>query len=170
MPSGSSNPKADIVLALAVIALAVVLYIGTLSLPPAKWEPLGSAAVPRGLCVIMSCLAAVVLARAVLTLRKGAPKVRAAVPLDAEEAFERRPWTAVVMFGLVVLYVAAMDFHLLGFVEATVAFLVALGLVFTRARRRHIPWIVGFALIIAVGNYLVFTHFLYVDLPVVEWF
>ena len=170
MPSGNSNPKADIVLALAVIALAVVLYIGTLSLPPAKWEPLGSAAVPRGLCVIMSCLAAVVLARAVLVLRKGAPKARASAPANADESFERRPWTAVAMLVLVVLYVAAMNLRVLGFVEATVAFLVALCLVFTRAQRRQIPWIVGFALVIALGNYMVFTHFLYVDLPVVEWF
>ena len=168
MPTGNSNPKADIVLALAVIALAVVLYVGTLSLPPAHWEPLGSAAVPRGLCVIMSCLAVVVLIRAVLALRGGAPTKSA--PANADESFERRPWTAVAMLVLVVLYVAAMNLRVLGFVEATVAFLVALCLVFTRAQRRQIPWIVGFALVIALGNYMVFTHFLYVDLPVVEWF
>ena len=53
--------------------------------------------------------------------------------------------------------------------EATIVFLVTLCLLFTRAERKHIPWIVGFALVIALGNFLIFTKFLYVDLPMTEW-
>ena len=164
MPSGSSNPKVDIALSIAVIVLSVVVYVAAMDLPPAHWEPLGSAALPQGLAVIMALLSVIVLVRGVLALRTyEAPKPK-------EREFKRRPWTSVGMFALTSAYVAAMDLELLGFVEATIAFLVALCLLFTRAERRLIPWIVGFAVVIAVGNYLIFTQFLYIDLPMVDWF
>lgn len=159
MPSGTSNPKADIVLSVVVILLSVVVYINAMGLPPAHWEPLGSAALPQALCVIMTVLASIVLLRGVLALRSYAP------PTEKNEDFRRRPWTAVGMFLLCAAYVAVMDLGILGFVTATVAFLVLLGLLFTRAAKRQIPFIFGFALVIAAGNYLIFTQFLYIDLP-----
>ena len=158
-----ANPKADIVFALAVIALSVVVYVGAMDLPPAYWEPLGSAAVPQALSVIMSLLSLRVLIRAGLALRTHVPKPR------TDEGFKRRPMTAAGMFVLCVLYVAAMDSGLLGFIEATIAFLIALGVLFTRAQRSQLPWIAGFAVVIAVANYFVFTQILYVDLPTAAW-
>lgn len=163
MQRGESNPKADIVFSAVVILFSVTIYVAAMDLPPAYWEPLGSAALPQGLSVIMALLALFVMVRAIRALKTHA------VPPRTQQEFQRRPKAAVGMFLLCVGYVGVMDLGILGFVEATVVFLVALGLLFTRAQRKHIPWIVGFALVIAVGNFLVFTRFLYIDLPVTEW-
>ncbi len=164
MQSGVTNPKADIVLSITIIVFAIVIYVAAMDLPPAYWEPLGSAALPQGLSVIMALLSLYLLVRGVQALRTYVPPK----PKTNGE-FERRPKAAIGMFLLCVAYVAVMDFGLLGFVEATVAFLVTLVVLFTRADKKKLPWIVGFALVIALGNFLIFTQFLYVDLPVTEW-
>ena len=49
--------KHDILLALASMSLAAVLFFGSLGLPPPRYEPMGSAALPRilaGLIVVLS--------------------------------------------------------------------------------------------------------------------
>jgi len=163
MQHGVSNPKADIVLSAVVILFSIVIYVAAMDLPPAYWEPLGSAALPQGICVIMALLSLFVMVRAIWALKAHV------APAPRQQEFKRRPKAAIGMFLLCVAYVGAMDLGILGFVEATVVFLVSLGLLFTRAERKHIPWIVGFAVVIAVGNFLVFTRFLYIDLPVTEW-
>lgn len=163
MQRGVSNPKADIVLAIAIILFSVVIYVAAMDLPPAHWEPLGSAALPQALSVIMALLSLYVMIRAIRALKTYAPAKA------KQEEFQRRPKAAVGMFLLCVAYVGVMDLGILGFVEATIAFLMALCLLFTRAERKHIPWIIGFALVIAFGNFLIFTKFLYVDLPMTEW-
>lgn len=164
MQSGVANPKADIVLSVTIIIFAIVIYVAAMDLPPAYWEPLGSAALPQGLSVIMALLSLYLLVRAVKALRTYVPPEK-----PKQEEFERRPGAAIGMFLLCVTYVGVMDFGLLGFVEATIAFLVILVALFTRADKKQLPWIVGFALVIALGNFLIFTQFLYVDLPVTEW-
>ena len=163
MQSGVTNPKADIVLSVVIIIFAAVIYVAAMDLPPAYWEPLGSAALPQGLSVIMALLSLYLLVRAVKALPFHVP------PEPVKDDFERRPKAAIGMFLLTVTYVAVMDFGVLGFVEATVAFLVALVVLFTRGDKKQLPWIVGFALVIALGHFLLFTQFLYVDLPITEW-
>ncbi len=171
MSSEDSRPVADIVLSVIVVIAAAMIYVESLGLPPAHWEPLGSAALPQALCLFMSFLAAIIFVRAVLALnaRRAMSKQDRAVEQDGDRDFQRRPWTAAGMFAMVAAYVATMHLGVLGFVEATVLFLIAVCLLFTRGARRHIPWIIVFALVIAVGNYLIFTKFLYIDLPATSW-
>ena len=173
MASPTSRPIADMVLSATVVIAAIAIYVESLDLPPAHWEPLGSAALPQALCICMSFFAVIIFIRAVFALRaqKAAAGSAAGAAADAEgeRDFQRRPWTAAGMFGLFAAYVAAMHADLLGFVEATFLFLVAVCLLFTKGNRRHIPWIIVFALVISIGNYLVFTKFLYIDLPATAW-
>jgi len=171
MSSGTSRPVADIVLSVIVVIVAGMIYVESLGLPPAHWEPLGSAALPRALCVFMSFLAAIIFVRAVLTLkgRRAAPVLQDSTPEIRDEDFQKRPWAAAGMFAMFASYIAVMHLGILGFVEATVIFLIAVCLLFTRAAKRHIPWIIVFALVIAIGNYLIFTKFLYIDLPETSW-
>ena len=172
MASQTTRPIADMVLSVAVIVAAVAIYVESLGLPPAHWEPLGSAALPQALCVCMSFFAVIIFIRAFLALRR--QKATAASGASVEnnndsQDFQRRPWTAAGMFALFAAYVAVMHAGMLGFVEATFLFLVAVCLLFTKGDRRHIPWIIVFALVLSIGNYLIFTKFLYIDLPATSW-
>ncbi len=172
MASQTTRPIADMVLSVTVVIAAVAIYVESLGLPPAHWEPLGSAALPQALCICMSFFALIIFIRAFIALRAqraAAGSAEAVANNNSEQEFQRRPWTAAGMFGLFAAYVAVMHAGLLGFVEATFLFLVSVCLLFTKGNRRHIPWIIVFALVIAIGNYLIFTKFLYIDLPATSW-
>ncbi|MGI9525298.1 MAG: tripartite tricarboxylate transporter TctB family protein [Hyphomicrobiaceae bacterium] len=173
MSQQTTRPIADMILSVTVVSAAIAIYFESLGLPPAHWEPLGSAALPQALCLCMSFFAVIIFIRATLTLR--AQRIDASATGTSgslepgEQEFQRRPWTAASMFILLAAYVAAMHSGLLGFVESTFIFLVSVCLLFTKGNRKHIPWIIVFALVIAIGNYLIFTKFLYIDLPETSW-
>ncbi|MGI9423523.1 MAG: tripartite tricarboxylate transporter TctB family protein [Hyphomicrobiaceae bacterium] len=173
MTNQSARPIADMVLSVIVVVVAIAIYLESLGLPPAHWEPLGSAALPQALCLCMSFFAVIIFIRAALTLRAQKTVVNAAACAGeqavGEQDFQRRPWAAAAMFVMLAAYVAVMHAGLLGFVEATFIFLVSVCLLFTKGNRKHIPWIVLFALVIAIGNYVIFTKFLYIDLPETSW-
>lgn len=163
MQSNGSNPKADIIFSVSVIVFSVIVYVGAMGLPPAYWEPLGSAALPKALSVIMTLLCLYILVRALLALRTYVP------PKPKEREFTPRPGSAFAMLVMLAAYIGVMNFGILGFVEATTIFLVALCMLFTHGDRKQLPWIIGFALVIAIVNFLIFTKVLYIDLPVTEW-
>ena len=50
----SVNPKAEIALSISLIIFSAIVYYFSLELPDPVYEPLGSAALPKGLAVIMS--------------------------------------------------------------------------------------------------------------------
>jgi hypothetical protein len=61
----SVNPKAEIALSISLIIFSAVVYYFSLELPDPVYEPLGSAALPKGLAVIMSLLSLIILVRAI---------------------------------------------------------------------------------------------------------
>ncbi|MEZ5861575.1 MAG: tripartite tricarboxylate transporter TctB family protein [Geminicoccaceae bacterium] len=158
MEGPGREPLADILFAVAVLALAGIVWWGTASLPPPRYEPLGSAALPRTLAVVMALLGLVLLGRAWAGRRQAAP---AAVGLG----FRPRPWLAVGVLAVLVLYVAAMDLRLLGFVPASILALVLIGAMLTGFDRRRLPWLAGFVVILVIGVQLLFTRVFYIDLP-----
>lgn len=153
-------PLVDVVLALAVLAFAGTVWWGTADLPPPRYEPIGSAALPRALAAIMAVLGLVVLGRA---LRR--PKQDAAPSDGAEPAFRPRPLLAIAVFAVLVLYVLVMDRGLLGFIPASIAAFLLIGGMLTGFAVRRLPWLTGFVIAIVVVIDLVFTRFFYIDLP-----
>ena len=55
--SSRQSPSADIALGIVLIAVAVIVFYGTLELPPGSFEPLGSASIPQFVCggIIVFC-------------------------------------------------------------------------------------------------------------------
>jgi hypothetical protein len=106
----------------------------------------------------MALLGLVLLGRAWAGRRQAAP---AAVGLG----FRPRPWLAVGVLAVLVLYVASMDLRLLGFVPASILALVLIGAMLTGFDRRRLPWLAGFVVILVIGVQLLFTRVFYIDLP-----
>lgn len=159
-------PAVDLLFGLAVLALAAVVWWGAASLPPPRYEPLGSAALPRGLAVAMAGLALVVIVRAVL--RRPAVTGQAVVSERAaasDAGFRRRPGRAAGAFALLVAYVLVLDLGLASFVPASCVAFILIGGVLTGFEWRRLPWLAGFVILLVIALQLVFTRIFYIDLP-----
>lgn len=148
----------DTALAAFALLAAGLLFYGSIGLPPPRFEPMGSAAVPRILAGLIALFAIVILAKAWF----GGPEG------DATPSVVAPPLRSVGAFAALVGYVAALDVGQAPFVPTTIVFVVAMGLILA-ARSSRTLWrtVIGFALlglVLALGIDAVFTRFLYVDL------
>lgn len=157
MSESKRRSIADLALSLLVAAGAVVLFIGAAKLPPPRFEPLGSAALPRILGVLLLLFAAILAVRAASRLRRGwiAPVT------EASEADPRKGFA--VLLALVV-YVFALDVLRVPFVPATTVFVAVVGL--SIGARSWINLVIftsiGLVLALAISNIL--SRFLYITI------
>ncbi len=150
-----------IFVARAIVALlfaggSVLVYALTQSLPEAVLEPIGPAAFPRTVAVILFVLSGATL---YLSFEKSPAPSAPGAPGGG------RPLLTLASLGLLILYIAVMDFGLLGYRPATIGFLFALGVVLLGPKPARIAAAALIALAIGFGTHFVFTRFMYIDLP-----
>lgn len=158
-PSEQPRPLADIAFAAAVIAFSGVVYWGTLELPPPRYEPMGSAALPRGLAVLMAAMALLVAARGFRNLARNLTVPAEILP------FRKRPELAVACVVILLVYLTALDQRVLGFIPASILAFGLLGCILVHFELRRMVGIVLFTIALILVSYLTFTHLFYVDLP-----
>ena len=154
-------PLADICFAVAMLAFAGIVWWGTADLPPPRYEPIGSAALPRALALVMAVLSLIVLARAYARRRA----MSTAAAKTAGSGFTPRPLLAIGVFVVLVLYVLAMDQRLLGFIPASIITFTIIGGLLAGFSLKRLPWLLGFVVVMVGAIWLVFTQFFYIDLP-----
>jgi putative tricarboxylic transport membrane protein len=156
MDDATRRNIADLALAALVAAGAGLLFIGAAELPPPRFEPLGSAALPRILGALLILFALILSARALLRLRRGG---------GAEEAPSRaEPRRGALVFAALVVYVAALDFVRLPFVPATTLFVTATGLAIGARTWRNLAVFAGLGLALSLGISTILTRFLYITI------
>ena len=153
----SGTPRADVALALVVAAFAGLLWWESRKIPPPFFDPLGSAAVPRGIALLLALLALVILARALVALPWPTGK--------AAEGYRPRPDIAAGIVLLCLAYIGLMQLRVLGFQMATILFLIAAAALLGRLNRTTLALGVVAALAIGIGGTLLFTRFFFIDLP-----
>ena len=153
------NPKYEIALAIGLIVFSIIVYIASLSLPEPEYEPLGSAALPQGLAVVMSFLCLIMLARAIPRLKTFEAKV------DPNPEVIPRPWISAGVFFLTVVFVGVLDFGILSFVPAGIIYLTGVGFLLTHRSLKQLPWVIAFSVVVTVSSFLLFTKMFYIDLP-----
>jgi len=154
-------PLVDICFALAMLVFAGIVWWGTADLPPPRYEPIGSAALPRALALVMAVLSLVVLVRAYARQQaRGESR-----PTAASAAFRPRPLLAIAVFVVLVLYVLVMDQRLLGFIPASIIAFTVIGGLLAGFTVKRLPWLTGFVVVLVTAIWLVFTRFFYIDLP-----
>lgn len=167
----------DLALVLAVLAGAGLLFLGASTLPPPRFEPMGSAALPRILGGLLVLFALIIAIKAVLQLRSPtsntntdssaldtlADKAAASESESTESALNGQLRGAVVFTSLI-LYIAALDILQWPFVPVTAAFVSIVGTTLSQQRLQALWKFALFGLLLAAGLYLVMTRFLYVDL------
>jgi len=153
----SRMPRADVALALGVGAFAALLLWEAEKIPPPFFDPLGSAAVPQGVAVVLLALGAIVFLRAL-----------AARPWPARpepEGYRPRPDVAVGIAILAVGYIAVMELGLLGFRDATIAFVALASAVLGRLSPRIMLTGLLVAVIVGFGGTYLFTRVFIIALP-----
>ncbi|KFB11457.1 tripartite tricarboxylate transporter TctB family protein [Nitratireductor basaltis] len=151
---------ADLALVLFIVLGASLLLYGASFLPEPRFEPLGSAALPRGLAILLLFFASIIAVRAFGKTADDEGNQSAGNEAVPEKAF----WRGWAMFAALVLYVAALDFFAVPFVIATALMLLASGLILNgfSLRSAFVFGLVG--VLLALSLSFVFTNFLYVDL------
>lgn len=153
----SRSPRADVVLSIVVAAFAGLLWWEATKVPPPFFDPLGSAAVPKSIALILAVLSVIVLARALVVLPWQ--------PRAAPDGYRPRPDIAAGIVLLSIAYAGVMQLRLLGFEMATIGFLVAAAALLGRLDRKTLIYGVASALILGIGATWLFTRFFYIDLP-----
>ena len=153
----SRSPQPDLWLALSVTALAALLWWEARKIPPPFFDPLGSAAIPKAIAVVLVVIACVLSMRAVAGL--------GAVNDEAPIAYRPRPDLVIGIFALCVVYVGSMDLGWIGFEAATIAFLIAAAALLGRLHLRTLLLGSLIALVMGVGGTWLFTRFFFIDLP-----
>lgn len=161
-----TGSRRDIALAVAILAFSALVYWQVLGLPPPRYEPMGSAALPKALSVIMAALAMLLLVRALWgrSSADAGDEAAAEKSATAPAGVVKRPWLAFATFCATAAYVAALDAKLLNYPLATIVYLGGTSLLLTRGDWRQWRWIAAFAVGMALACYFVFTRIFYIDL------
>lgn len=164
MEKSVANPKVELALALALIGFSGVIFVGASGLPEPRFEPLGSAAVPRMLAGLMAFLSAIWVVRILSALRDIPAVPQQPVARDPETP-KPHPGLAVAVLASVFAFVAVMDFGLASFKVAGIGFVILCGFLMTHRDLRKLPWIVGYAVVLVLACDFAFTRLFYINLP-----
>jgi putative tricarboxylic transport membrane protein len=146
---------ADLTLAALTLFGAGLLFLGALSLPPPRFEPLGSAALPRILGGLLVLFAVSVAITAIRRRHEDLPVPKSATP-------SADPKRGALVLGVVVAYVFAMDVIQIPFLIATPLFVTASGLAIGGFSRRNLVAFAGLGIGLAFLISTVLERFLYV--------
>lgn len=163
----SAEARAELVLALCFIVLSAAVWLSANQLPPPIFDPLGSAAVPKLIAVVVALLAV-----AMIFQRASGHTMSGTVP-DPEEDGEAdaplRPGTAAACFAAMAAYPLVMGAGILGFREASFVFVLTLGGFLSHFERRTMAVLLATAALTALGLDWLFTSVFYIDLPTTIW-
>lgn len=167
----------DLALVLAVLAGAGLLFLGASTLPPPRFEPMGSAALPRILGGLLVFFAMIIAVKAVLQLRhnpdRNSKKSSATDAIheklsntkpEAEESSLAGPLRGASIFTTLIAYIVALDILQWSFIPVTAIFVTIVGTALSHQRRQAVWKFALYGLLLAAALYLVMTRFLYVDL------
>ena len=155
MADKSRVPVADVALATLMIAAGIACILSASTLSKSDLEPIGPAAFPIAVAIILIALAAAVLINAFRPRTIGGESVE----------FRHRGDLAAIMVGFTAAYVLAMQFDLLSFRWATVAYVAVLCAALFGWQPRKLPAAAILGLVMGLGLQYVFTKVLFLDLP-----
>lgn len=157
---GAAGEVARLVSYIALLLVAIMLYIAAGSLPTSQWEPLGAGAFPK---LVFGLLAGLCVTAIVLSLRRlarlGMPGSWGARSLDWVRAHR----LVILVFAAFGLYLLAL--RGLGFSLATFVFLLVAQLIIAPRNRRSTLIALVIAVVFSFGLNWIFAEVFLVFLP-----
>jgi len=175
MASQKHKPVVDIIAAVGLIILSLVFFAATLDLPEPRYEPLGPAAVPKTISVLILVSAVVLMCRGIYHFIRngGFAALRAegvAGSGSAGPGYRLRPYLAVMVMLLLVAYIGLLHLQVVGYRISCTLFMLSTGLLTLWYEKQafkpfHLAVLLVLTLLMAFGGYYVFTQILVIDLP-----
>jgi hypothetical protein len=156
---------ADAAYALALLIVAGLVLDEAGKLAPAPFDPLGPKTFPIWISYGLIALALAMLARIATGRDLGRAQQSMVLGLGDASEHARRPWVALALFGLTIVYATALSSRGIGFVIATGVYLIAAGLTLSRFDRKQILPIATASIAAAVALDLIFRRVFVLDLP-----
>ena len=154
------HARADLSVGLGIALLSAIIFWDALRLPPPVYDPVGAGGVLKAIAAILFGMA---VALAVSGLRRMHSGSR---PVAGEgEADGRSPMAVLPLLALLLAYVAAMQWQVLRFQEATVILVLAYSGLMRRPTLRQCLVLVPIALIVGYGGFWLFSRVFLVRLP-----
>ena len=150
----------DIGVSAFLIVASATVYMETLDLPPPIYDPIGPAAFPRALSVLIGAFALAVMVFAI----RG-PSRAAAKDDDRPPLYQPRPDLALGSALLTTGYVVLLALRPFSFAVVTTLYLVVQVMLLFRFEFRRLPVAVFVAVVVGFGCDYIFTQFFFIDLP-----
>lgn len=155
------RPLTEIGVSALVMLVCAVFWLQAYKLPPGSFEPLGSGPVPMYTAAIIILCCVIVMARAVIALRRG-PGIEATFRAEFRGG---SPGGAFWMMGMTIAYVALLHMRVASFGIVTFVFLTLLIWALEGFRMRTLLPALITAAIASFGAEYLFTQVFVVDLP-----
>lgn len=137
---------ADLVFAVAVMAVSAFFFVEARRLPPSRFDPLGPGTFPLAISGLLVLLGALALILTLLGRNIGRAEISLIVGVsDADASHRPRPWLAVFAFLAVAAYALVLQFTPVDFFWATAGLIAVLGIAMSDRSPRMI------AIAVAVG-------------------
>lgn len=156
---------AQLLLGVVVVAIAAALLFEAAKLPPPRFDVLGSAAVPRALCILVIAMALPLVLQAAMHLWRAMARTQPATNAGEAAPPPRRPGLVVVTFVLVCVYVVVLQKGWMSFGIATTLFMIVLTGLLAAGRTRPLAIGIAVALVLGLGGDYIFTSVFLIDLP-----
>jgi len=151
----------DILLVMFLLVVAGTYYWGAADLPKGTYDPLGSATIPRIMCIAIGLLSIVLLIKTLLERDQNIVEEKTTPNTPRKEKF-----SLALLIGLYfIVYVAAMNFRYAGFIVSTFIFLTASSVAIKLPKGVHILILLSFSAALSFGLHFTFTQIFVVDLP-----
>lgn len=159
--------RADLWLALAMIAVSAVVWWEASKLAPAPFDPLGPKSFPMWIAGALGLISAVavIIILCGRTLGRSDTSLILGIGDEAPAEYALRPGLAVAASLLTVLYVAVLTLTSAGFLGATIAYIAALGWLLSDRTKRHTVIALAIAVIAGFAITFLFTRIFVLDLP-----
>lgn len=158
MPPQTRQCLTDLALATFAVSGAVILLVGAAELPPPRFEPLGSAALPRILGGVLILLSVIVAARALFRLRSSSAKVSEEMALG----IAIQPSRSFLTLAALIAYVFSLDVLQVAFIPATTVFVVVAGLAMGERTLRNVAVFTLLGLILSASISFILSRFLFI--------
>jgi hypothetical protein len=153
----------EVLVCIAVIVIAAVVYWKSLAIPAGLYDPLGAGTMPRIICGGLIIFSIIAILQSLLRHWSASRPMRAPKAPDPSAASDR-PWLAAGTFGLMFLLAIAID-RRLPYWASTSAFLFLSMLAVQRFKPSAVPMSAILAIIFGVGVTYLFGSVFSVDLP-----
>lgn len=154
----------ELVFGFALAAASAALFVDSLDLPPPRFDVLGSAAVPRALCVILIGMAVFLALHAIFGLLR-VKKLPAPLSDDDQILLRPRSGLAVATLGLVLIYTGLLQHGVANYGVLTSIFLFLVAIILSSGQRKIAIFAFSLACIVGFGGEYIFNNIFLIDLP-----